>query len=51
MGEDIKAMDWLEKSYISKEKKLVYVNVEPKFKGIRNNSRFKHLIKQMNFPK
>lgn len=51
IGEDIKAMDWLEKSYISKDKKLVYVNVEPKFKRIRNNSRFKHLIKQMNFPK
>jgi TolB-like protein len=49
--EDIKAMEWLEKSYLSKDKKLVYVNVEPKFKRIRNNPRFKHLIKQMNFPK
>ena len=49
--EDIKVMDWLEKSYISKERKLVYVNVEPKFKRIRNNPRFQHLIEQMNFPK
>ena len=49
--EDRKVIDWLEKSYISKERKLVYVNVEPKFKRIRNNPRFKHLIEQMNFPK
>jgi len=51
IGNDVRAMDWLEKSYLSKEGKMVYVNVEPKFKGIRNDPRFKHLIKQMNFPK
>ena len=51
IGEYVKTMDWLEKAYAYKDKDLVYVNVEPKFKTIRNNSRFKGLIRKMNYPK
>lgn len=51
LGKNIKAVDWLEKSYSMKDKELVYVNVEPMFKELRNMDRFNNLIKKMNFPK
>jgi adenylate cyclase len=51
MGENSKAIDWLEKSFAFKDKSLVYVNVEPKFDVIRDSIRFKNLVKQMDFPK
>ncbi len=51
MGENSKALDWLEKSFAFKDKDMVYVNVEPKFDVIRDSIRFKNLIKQMDFPK
>ncbi len=51
IGENMKAVDWLEKSYSMKDKELVYVNVEPMFKELRNMDRFNNLIKKMNFPK
>ena len=51
IGNKIKAMDWLEKSYYTKDKELVYVNVEPIFKELRTMDRFNNLIKKMNFPK
>lgn len=50
IGEDTKAIDWLEKAFIFKDKDLVYVNVEPKFNSLMDNNRFKDLIKKMNFP-
>jgi len=51
MGENSKALDWLEKSFAYKDKSLVKINVEPNFEVIKDNFRFKNLIKQMNFPK
>jgi len=51
IGENIKALDWLEKSHSMKDKELVYVNVEPMFKELRNMDRFNNLINKMNFPK
>ena len=50
-GKAEKAMDWLESSYKNKTKALVYVNVEPLFKKLYDNTRFKNLIQKMNFPK
>ena len=46
-----KAIDWLEKAYESGSRDLTYINVDPAFKGIRNNVRFQKLLKQMNYPK
>ncbi len=51
MGENSKALDWLEKSFTFKDKDMVYVNVEPTFYVIKDSVRFKNLIKQMDFPK
>ena len=50
-GEYEKAIDWLETAYKNKIWYLVYVNVEPAFKQLRNNARFQKLINLMNFPK
>ena len=46
-----KAIDWLEKAYKSGSRDLTYINVDPAFKGIRNNVRFQKLLQLMNFPK
>ena len=46
-----KAIDWLEKAYKSRSRDLTYINVDPAFKGIRNNVRFQKLLQLMNFPK
>ncbi len=50
-GEYEKAIDWLETAYKNKIWYLVYVNVEPAFKQLRNSARFQKLINLMNFPK
>ena len=51
MGEEDKAIDWLEKAYINKTKVLAYINVDPEFKKLRDNIRFQKIIQRMNFPK
>ena len=51
LGMNDKAIDWLEKSYKSRSRDLTYINVDPAFKGLRNNVRFQKLLQQMNYPK
>ena len=51
LGKFDNAMDWLEKGYANKTFGMVYINVEPEFKKLRNNDRFKKLVEKMNFPK
>ena len=51
MGESEKAIDWLEKAYINKKQALEYINVDPTFKKLHDNIRFKKIIQLMNFPK
>ena len=51
IGESDKAIDWLEKAYISKKQALAYVNVDPAFKKLHDNIRFQKIIQRMNFPK
>ena len=51
MGEPEMAMDWLEKAYINKNKLVLYINVDPEFKKLRDNIRFRKIIERMNFPK
>src|ERR1035437_756242 len=41
---------WLERSYVSKEKHLAYLGVEPAFKKFRNELWLKKLLKKMKFP-
>ena len=51
LGKIDSAVDWLEKVYANRSGSLVYINVEPGFKELRNNNRFKKLVEKMNFPK
>ncbi len=45
-----KVCELLEKSYYAKEKILTYLKVDPAFRKIRNEPRFKNIIKKMGFP-
>ncbi len=49
-GEKRKALDWLEIAYQEKMQDLVYLNVYPHWDPLRDDPRFKELIRQMNFP-
>ncbi|MGC1391957.1 MAG: tetratricopeptide repeat protein, partial [Bacteroidales bacterium] len=49
-NEPEKVCTWLERSYASKEKHLVYLGVEQVFKKFRNEPRIKKLLKKMKFP-
>lgn len=42
---------WLERSFEAKEKRLVYMGVEPAFKRLRNEPRIKNILQKMNYPK
>jgi len=45
-----KVFEWLEKSYILRERELTLVGVEPAFKRLRNDQRMKDLLQKMNLP-
>ena len=49
-NEPEKVCAWLERSYASKEKHLVYLGVEKAFKKFRNEPRIKKLLKKMKLP-
>lgn len=50
LGESGEAVKWLEKAYERKDGNLIWLNVDPKWDNIRNDSRFKDLTKRMNLP-
>jgi TolB-like protein/Flp pilus assembly protein TadD len=49
-GEKEKALDWLEIAFQEKMQDLVYLNVYPHWDPLRDNPRFRDLIRRMNFP-
>ena len=51
LGKFDSAMDWLEIGYANKSYGMVYINVEPEFKKLKDNIRYKNLVEKMNFPK
>ena len=50
MNKPDETMRWLEKAYQIKNTELNYVKVDPVFKSLHNDPRFKALIQKMNFP-
>ena len=48
LGEEVQALEWLEKSLERREPQMVLLNVDPHFDGLRSNPRFKALLKEMN---
>ena len=49
LGEDGKALDYLEKSFAEKDVRMVFLKVEPKWNNLRSEPRFIELMKKMNF--
>lgn len=47
LGDQNKAMDWLEKAYEERADGLTWLNVEPMLDAVRNNARFQSLIRKI----
>ena len=47
IGEDQKALDWLELAYLEKEIELIWLNVEPVFQPLHMQVRFKSLLSKV----
>lgn len=50
LNDESRALDWLEKAFEERFIWLVYLDVDPVFDGLRQNFRFKQLLKRMQFP-
>ncbi|TFH27214.1 MAG: hypothetical protein E4H10_04615 [Bacteroidia bacterium] len=50
LGDNDKAILWLEKAYEERSAKLIDLNVNPIFDPLRSDPRFKELVSRMNFP-
>ena len=48
LGKNETALDYLEKAYIEKDIRMVFLNVEPKWTNLRETPRFSRLLKEMN---
>jgi TolB-like protein/DNA-binding winged helix-turn-helix (wHTH) protein/Tfp pilus assembly protein PilF len=48
VGENERAMDWLEKAYEDRSNGLVFIKVDPELDTLRSNSRFKELQSKMH---
>jgi tetratricopeptide (TPR) repeat protein len=48
LGEEELVLEWLEKSLEERNPRMVHLNVDPHFDGLRSNRRFKALLKEMN---
>jgi tetratricopeptide (TPR) repeat protein len=47
LGENEKAMDWLEQAYADRSNGLVFLRVDPQLDPLRSNPRFKELLAKM----
>jgi tetratricopeptide (TPR) repeat protein len=50
LGENNKAIDWLEKAYEGRSVWVAWFRVEPMYDPLRSDPRFQALYKKMNFP-
>ena len=50
LGEDEKAIDWLEKAYSDRSNGLVFLKVDPALDHLRSNPRFLALQQKLKFP-
>ncbi len=49
LGEEEKALYWLEKAFEHHTRDLIYLKVEPHFDPLRSDPRFQSLLRRMNF--
>jgi serine/threonine-protein kinase len=50
LGEDDRAIEYLEKSYDERSLWLVYLHIDPSMDGLRSNSRFQNLLRRVGLP-
>jgi len=50
LGEDDRAIEYLEKSYEERSHWLVYLHIDPSMDGLRYNSRFQNLLQRVGLP-
>jgi eukaryotic-like serine/threonine-protein kinase len=51
LGEQQKALDWLEKAYEERDPYAPFWNVNPRLDPLRSEPRFQDILRRMNFPK
>ena len=49
-GKKNEAFDWLEKALVVRDPNMSYISIDPIFDYLRDEQRFKALLRQMNFP-
>jgi hypothetical protein len=47
LGEKEKALEWLEKSFESHTRDLIYLKVEPQYDTLRSDPRFAQMLKRL----
>jgi hypothetical protein len=50
LGRKTDGFQWLEKAYAERSDLLIYVNVDPRFDGIRSDPRFQDLLRRVGLP-
>ena len=50
MGEQEKAMDWLEKAYQDRSNGLIFMKVDPELDSLHFNHRFQNLLRRLKLP-
>ncbi len=50
LGERDEALAWLEKGFEQRDPKMAFLKVEPKWKNLRDDPRFKAMLKRLNLP-
>ena len=50
LGDNERALDWLEKAYEARDSQLIYINRDPRFDPLRNEPRFIGLLERIDWP-
>ena len=51
LGEQSRAIEWLEKAYEARAPSLAYINVEPMFDSLRPDPRFQAVLMRLGLPR
>lgn len=50
LGETDRAIEWLEKSFASHTRDLIYLKVEPSYDSLRGDPRFQKMLSRLRLP-